>query len=137
MLSHPKVPVFTIIFVGSFLWKKMETHGGFRAVIMVMSLVLLSSSPWLVIAGDIVHQDDIAPKRPGCDNNFVLVSKIASLSLSLSWFFFLKKQFRKVIAFFDFTSIIIMCFWFWLNHEFCLGLLCLVAEKMEKNWLWS
>ena len=24
-------------------------------------------------AGDIVHPDNIAPKRPGCDNNFVLV----------------------------------------------------------------
>lgn len=36
-----------------------------------LAVVLLSSS--LVFAGDIVHQDDIAPKRPGCDNNFVLV----------------------------------------------------------------
>ncbi|KAF8017094.1 hypothetical protein BT93_H2343 [Corymbia citriodora subsp. variegata] len=27
----------------------------------------------LAIAGDIVHHDDIAPKRPGCENNFVLV----------------------------------------------------------------
>ncbi|KAL2251753.1 signal peptide peptidase-like 4 [Sesamum indicum] len=27
----------------------------------------------VVFAGDIVHQDDVAPKRPGCDNNFVLV----------------------------------------------------------------
>ncbi|TKY65435.1 Signal peptide peptidase 4 [Spatholobus suberectus] len=25
------------------------------------------------LAGDIVHPDNIAPKRPGCDNNFVLV----------------------------------------------------------------
>ncbi|KAL8541176.1 hypothetical protein ACS0TY_002442 [Phlomoides rotata] len=33
--------------------------------------VVLCSS--MVFAGDIVHQDDIAPKRPGCDNNFVLV----------------------------------------------------------------
>ncbi|KAK4415925.1 Signal peptide peptidase-like 4 [Sesamum alatum] len=33
--------------------------------------VLLCSS--VVFAGDIVHQDDVAPKRPGCDNNFVLV----------------------------------------------------------------
>ncbi|XP_073312818.1 signal peptide peptidase-like 4 [Primulina huaijiensis] len=33
--------------------------------------VLLCSS--VVSAGDIVHQDDVAPKRPGCDNNFVLV----------------------------------------------------------------
>ncbi|KAK7295093.1 hypothetical protein RJT34_17996 [Clitoria ternatea] len=34
---------------------------------MLMLLVTLS------LAGDIVHHDNIAPKRPGCDNNFVLV----------------------------------------------------------------
>ncbi|KAK6162319.1 hypothetical protein DH2020_002160 [Rehmannia glutinosa] len=34
-------------------------------------VVLFCSSD--VFAGDIVHQDDIAPKRPGCENNFVLV----------------------------------------------------------------
>ncbi|GFP91510.1 signal peptide peptidase-like 4 [Phtheirospermum japonicum] len=33
--------------------------------------VLFCSS--VVFAGDIVHQDDVAPKRPGCENNFVLV----------------------------------------------------------------
>ncbi|KAL3622131.1 Signal peptide peptidase-like 4 [Castilleja foliolosa] len=33
--------------------------------------VLFCSS--VVFAGDIVHQDDVAPKTPGCDNNFVLV----------------------------------------------------------------
>jgi len=27
-------------------------------------------------AGDIVHHDNIAPKRPGCENNFVLVAEI-------------------------------------------------------------
>lgn len=27
----------------------------------------------LVLAGDIVHHDDVAPTRPGCENNFVLV----------------------------------------------------------------
>ncbi|XP_047937798.1 signal peptide peptidase-like 4 [Salvia hispanica] len=32
---------------------------------------LLCSS--VVCAGDIVHHDDTAPKRPGCENNFVLV----------------------------------------------------------------
>ncbi|KAF5733060.1 signal peptide peptidase-like 4 [Tripterygium wilfordii] len=37
-----------------------------------MSLVLVLS-PCFGSAGDIVHQDNIAPKRPGCDNNFVLV----------------------------------------------------------------
>ncbi|KAH6778702.1 SIGNAL PEPTIDE PEPTIDASE-LIKE 4 [Perilla frutescens var. hirtella] len=33
--------------------------------------VLFFSS--VVFAGDIVHHDDVAPKRPGCENNFVLV----------------------------------------------------------------
>lgn len=33
--------------------------------------VLFCSS--VVLAGDIVHRDDVAPKRPGCENNFVLV----------------------------------------------------------------
>ncbi|KAK7389940.1 hypothetical protein VNO78_25237 [Psophocarpus tetragonolobus] len=27
----------------------------------------------LVLGGDIVHHDDVAPRRPGCENNFVLV----------------------------------------------------------------
>ncbi|XP_050237724.1 signal peptide peptidase-like 4 [Mercurialis annua] len=34
---------------------------------------VLAWTPWLCSAGDIVHHDDISPKRPGCDNNFVLV----------------------------------------------------------------
>ncbi|KDP28619.1 hypothetical protein JCGZ_14390 [Jatropha curcas] len=36
-------------------------------------LAVLAISPCFSSAGDIVHQDDVAPKRPGCDNNFVLV----------------------------------------------------------------
>ncbi|CDP08805.1 unnamed protein product [Coffea canephora] len=42
---------------------------------VVLAVVFLSSSS--VFAGDIVHQDDEAPRRPGCDNNFVLV-KVAT-----------------------------------------------------------
>ncbi|XP_010255329.1 PREDICTED: signal peptide peptidase-like 4 [Nelumbo nucifera] len=37
------------------------------------SAVVLLWTPASVIAGDIVHQDDEAPKKPGCSNNFVLV----------------------------------------------------------------
>lgn len=37
----------------------------------VLLLVLLCCYP--VYGGDIVHQDDKAPRRPGCDNDFVLV----------------------------------------------------------------
>ncbi|KAH7513113.1 hypothetical protein FEM48_Zijuj12G0162200 [Ziziphus jujuba var. spinosa] len=43
-----------------------------RSVAVVVVLVLVLSTS-LVSAGDIVHQDNIAPKRPGCENNFVLV----------------------------------------------------------------
>ncbi|GKU88100.1 hypothetical protein SLEP1_g2404 [Rubroshorea leprosula] len=42
-----------------------------RAVCIIF-MVLLSSSGF-GLAGDIVHEDDVAPKRPGCDNKFVLV----------------------------------------------------------------
>ncbi|KAL4568596.1 hypothetical protein LXL04_024211 [Taraxacum kok-saghyz] len=38
--------------------------------VVVLSLIFGVS---LVFVGDIVHQDNIAPKRPGCDNNFMLV----------------------------------------------------------------
>lgn len=43
-----------------------------RGVCVVLGVLLLSLS--LSSAGDIVHHDDVAPKRPGCDNNFVLVN---------------------------------------------------------------
>lgn len=55
-------------------------YGYFPAVVF-----LLCSS--MVFGGDIVHQDDIAPKKPGCDNNFVLVN--LSLSLKFKDFTFL------------------------------------------------
>ena len=42
-----------------------------RGVFIVILVVVLSAG--LGSAGDIVHQDDVAPKRPGCNNNFVLV----------------------------------------------------------------
>ncbi|XP_004306779.1 PREDICTED: signal peptide peptidase-like 4-like [Fragaria vesca subsp. vesca] len=42
-----------------------------RGVWIVVAVAVLSLS--LSSAGDIVHHDDIAPKRPGCENDFVLV----------------------------------------------------------------
>ncbi|KAL9671325.1 hypothetical protein QQ045_008893 [Rhodiola kirilowii] len=45
------------------------------AFALILSLLLF---PVAVFSGDIVHQDDHAPKKPGCDNNFVLV-KIQTL----------------------------------------------------------
>jgi signal peptide peptidase-like protein 2B len=36
-------------------------------------LLLLAALAGVAAAGDIVHQDDEAPKNPGCANDFVLV----------------------------------------------------------------
>ncbi|XP_076922295.1 signal peptide peptidase-like 4 isoform X1 [Bidens hawaiensis] len=44
-----------------------------RAVVIQVALFAIICSFPVVFAGDIVHQDDVAPKRPGCENNFVLV----------------------------------------------------------------
>lgn len=40
---------------------------------LAFCLLLLLLTPHLAVCGDIVHDDDDAPKRPGCNNNFVLV----------------------------------------------------------------
>ncbi|KAG8651867.1 hypothetical protein MANES_06G032400v8 [Manihot esculenta] len=42
-------------------------------VISVTIVISLVSYPSSVTAGDIVHDDDSAPKKPGCENDFVLV----------------------------------------------------------------
>uniref|UniRef100_A0A2P2JZE4 Uncharacterized protein MANES_01G059500 n=2 Tax=Rhizophora mucronata TaxID=61149 RepID=A0A2P2JZE4_RHIMU len=44
-----------------------------RLIIYVAALISLACCPSLVTAGDIVHDDDLAPKKPGCENDFVLV----------------------------------------------------------------
>ncbi|TYG58542.1 hypothetical protein ES288_D08G231300v1 [Gossypium darwinii] len=45
-------------------------------VILVSALISFVCQPISVIAGDIVHDDNLAPKKPGCENNFVLVNCI-------------------------------------------------------------
>ncbi|KAB1215343.1 Signal peptide peptidase-like 2 [Morella rubra] len=42
-------------------------------VVLVLSVISLFCHPWTVRAGDIVQDDDSAPKKPGCENDFVLV----------------------------------------------------------------
>ncbi|KAJ8768573.1 hypothetical protein K2173_022685 [Erythroxylum novogranatense] len=42
-------------------------------VITISAVILLVCNPSTVTAGDIVHDDDSAPKKPGCENDFVLV----------------------------------------------------------------
>ncbi|KAI4315428.1 hypothetical protein L6164_028240 [Bauhinia variegata] len=41
--------------------------------LLVSSAILLLLNTCSVIAGDIVHDDDSTPKKPGCENEFVLV----------------------------------------------------------------
>ena len=41
--------------------------------VFITALVLLSYKTGSVTAGDIVHDDENAPKKPGCENDFVLV----------------------------------------------------------------
>lgn len=53
-------------------------------------IVVVFSSPAKVTAGDIVHDDDSAPKKPGCENDFVLVLDlilhISSIHFDFLWF---------------------------------------------------
>ena len=42
-------------------------------IVFVSVVVLLVCSSCSVRAGDIVHDDENAPKKPGCENDFVLV----------------------------------------------------------------
>ncbi|CAI9094091.1 OLC1v1029754C2 [Oldenlandia corymbosa var. corymbosa] len=44
------------------------------SLICVSAIILVVfSGPTKVTAGDIVHRDDVTPKKPGCENDFVLV----------------------------------------------------------------
>ncbi|GMJ00323.1 SIGNAL PEPTIDE PEPTIDASE-LIKE 2 [Hibiscus trionum] len=45
----------------------------FCVVFLVTALISLVGQPCSVQAGDIVHDDNLAPKKPGCENDFVLV----------------------------------------------------------------
>ncbi|KAJ7944937.1 Signal peptide peptidase-like [Quillaja saponaria] len=42
-------------------------------IIVVSSVILLVCNTSAVMAGDIVQGDDLVPKKPGCENDFVLV----------------------------------------------------------------
>ena len=70
-------------------WAAMNSPGG--AITTVLLGLMLSLR--LVSAGDIVHQDSVAPTRPGCENNFVLV-RICGSSLLLILDFYLIRSFN-------------------------------------------
>lgn len=52
----------------------------------VFALISLVCHPWNARAGDIVHDDDLAPKKPGCENDFVLVKAFSDTQLPISYF---------------------------------------------------
>ena len=39
----------------------------------MLRFIVYSSCPDLLTVGDIVHRDDLTPKKLGCENNFILV----------------------------------------------------------------
>lgn len=46
---------------------------GWAAAAVLLLLLVFFHNPSPVTAGDIVHDDDSSPKKPGCENDFVLV----------------------------------------------------------------
>lgn len=71
----------------------MVSFGTIYAVCSVFMLLLTFS-----FAGDIVHPDNIAPRRPGCDNNFVLVMKLMKNIYTLCEFCFLVDCINAILA---------------------------------------
>lgn len=56
------------------------------SIVCIYAVILCYfDSPATVTAGDIVHDDDSAPKKPGCENDFVLVKKPNFLFLFYSF----------------------------------------------------
>ncbi|KAK6137475.1 hypothetical protein DH2020_028780 [Rehmannia glutinosa] len=55
------------------LLNPISSIGGALLFEFSSAILMFLSSPVRVTAGDIVHDDDLAPKKPGCENDFVLV----------------------------------------------------------------
>ncbi|CAL1401023.1 unnamed protein product [Linum trigynum] len=51
----------------------MDLQKKLSSLLCFAALISLFSFPLLISAGDVVHDDDSAPKKPGCDNVFALV----------------------------------------------------------------
>lgn len=60
--------------------ESMDFQRHFLGGFVISSLVLLLIFPSIVIAGDIVHHDDYTPKKPGCENDFILVIFLMAVS---------------------------------------------------------
>lgn len=54
--------------------KGITDHMDFQRICLWAALLLFLRNYDGVWAGDIVHDDDLAPKKPGCENDFVLVN---------------------------------------------------------------
>lgn len=91
-------------------------------VILAFALVLFLCFSASVTAGDIVHDDDDAPKKPGCENDFVLVNSILicySTQLLLLWFL-------KWVSFISLWFLLVL---FLFPFPFHLDFACLVFER--------
>lgn len=51
------------------------------SILLFCAVILLLRDAPSAIAGDIVHDDDSTPKKPGCENQFVLVYPTLQSSL--------------------------------------------------------
>ena len=116
------VPLLAFLLV--VCWSLMELKG-FLGLFLALNLVVLL--PGFVIGGDIVHEDDEAPKQPGCSNNFVLV-RLLRLCLLLFWIqcLFLEYCLGTV------EFIVVLC---WRLEHF--GLLILLATLLVRDFFQS
>lgn len=85
------------------------------SVIFICGVLL--NFPAIVTAGDIVHDDDLAPKKPGCENDFVLV------------------YFLSEFLMFDFSSThyVLGDYLIWVSFSFVCY--CFVVVRLMKIWL--
>ncbi|KAL6990389.1 Signal peptide peptidase-like 2 [Sarracenia purpurea var. burkii] len=79
-------------------------------------VVIVVNYPCSVTAGDIVHDDDSVPKKPGCENDFILVNMVSSFCNKL----YLEKYLHGSLLFGAPPSFITMSLRFTHQvHSFC------------------
>lgn len=64
------------------------------SILLFSAVILLLCDAPSVLAGDIVHDDDSTPKKPGCANLFVLVYPLCKVQFFFSFCFWVSHLFR-------------------------------------------
>lgn len=67
------------------------------SILLFCAVILLLRDAPSAIAGDIVHDDDSTPKKPGCENQFVLVYPLYKV-LFFSFHFWVSRFFLVLEA---------------------------------------